>query len=59
MSNPETTDHNEDWALSWARSLVAKWEHGDEAHRRWLREIAIPELAAALRDAKEQANGQT
>lgn len=27
-----------------AAELVAKWEHGDEAHRQWLRDIAIPDL---------------
>jgi hypothetical protein len=31
-----------------ARALVARWEHGDEPHRQWLREIAIPDIIAAL-----------
>lgn len=32
-----------------ARDLVAKWEHGDDAHRQWLREIAVPDIVEALR----------
>lgn len=35
-------------ALKAATALVAKWEHGDEVHRQWLRDIAIPDVAAAL-----------
>lgn len=31
-----------------ARALVARWEHGDEAHRQWLRDVAVPDLVAAL-----------
>lgn len=35
-------------ALKAATALVAKWEHGDEVHRQWLRDIAIPDVAVAL-----------
>lgn len=42
-----------------ARDLVSRWEHGDEKHRQWLRDIATPDittaLAAARRDALEEA----
>lgn len=37
--------------LERARALVARWEHGDEAHRQWLRDVAIPDLVAALTPA--------
>lgn len=46
---------NEDWATQKARELVARWEHGDAEHRQWLRDIAIPDLAAALRDVRAMA----
>ncbi len=29
-----------------AAAVVAKWEHGDEKHRQWLRDIAVPDLVA-------------
>lgn len=42
-----------------ARALVATWEHGDEAHRQWLRDTAIPGLLAfaaeVRRDERERA----
>jgi hypothetical protein len=44
-----------EWAAAKARELVAKWEHGDEAHRQWLRNVAIPDIAAALREARLMA----
>lgn len=31
-----------------ARALVARWEHGDAVHRQWLRDVAVPDLIAAL-----------
>lgn len=31
-----------------ARALGARGEHGDEVHRQWLRDIAVPDLIAAL-----------
>lgn len=34
-----------------ARDLVAKWEHGDDAHRQWLREKAVPDIVEALKSA--------
>jgi hypothetical protein len=27
-----------------AERLVARWEHGDEVHRAWLRSVAVPDL---------------
>lgn len=38
-----------------ARRMVAEWEHGSDAHRAWLREMCVPEIAAALRDAEARA----
>ena len=40
-----------------ARALVARWEHGDEKHRQWLRDTAVPDVALALtrRDAQARA----
>lgn len=35
-----------------ARRLIATWEHGDETHRQWLRDIATPGLTAALTSAE-------
>lgn len=49
-SEPQTTP-TKDWATAWAEHLVAKWEHGDEAHRQWLRDVATSDLAWALRHA--------
>lgn len=37
-------------AFGVASALVARWEHGDETHRQWLRDIAIPDIARALLD---------
>lgn len=37
-----------------ARALVARWEHGDEAHRQWLRDIATPDISAALAAAEQR-----
>lgn len=31
-----------------ATDLVARWEHGDEMHREWLRKVAIPDIINAL-----------
>lgn len=35
-----------------ARALVARWEHGDDAHRKWLQGIATPDIASALAAAE-------
>lgn len=40
-----------------ARALVSRWEHGDEAHRQWLRDVAIPDIAAALAVGEPLATG--
>lgn len=45
------------WAQEAARALVARWEHGDEAHRQWLRDVAIPDIAAALAAREPLATG--
>lgn len=37
-----------EWPMAEATRLVARWEHGDEAHRQWLRNVAIPDIAEAL-----------
>ena len=37
-----------------ARLLVAKWEHGDDAHRAWLRSVAVPDIASALATARAE-----
>ena len=31
-----------------AAEMVAKWEHGSEEHREWLRSVAIPDIVEAL-----------
>lgn len=31
-----------------ATELVAKWEHGSEEHREWLRSVAVPDIVEAL-----------
>ncbi len=33
-----------------ATATVAKWEHGDEQHRQWLRDTAIPDVLAMLQE---------
>lgn len=38
-----------------ARDLVSRWEHGDEAHRQWLRDIATPDIEAAFREVRQEA----
>jgi hypothetical protein len=38
-----------------ARELVARWEHGDENHRQWLRDVAVPDVTAALFAARDAA----
>ncbi len=48
-----------EWALERAREMVARWEHGDEAHRQWLRDIAVPQLAHALTQAHAQGVSQS
>lgn len=45
-----------DWAEQCARGLVARWEHGDEAHRQWLRDVAVPDIADALRKTADWAS---
>jgi hypothetical protein len=45
---PPTDEH-----IYAASQLVAQLEHGDETHREWLRERAIPLLAAGLAEAEE------
>lgn len=37
-----------------ARELVARWEHGDEIHRQWLRDIATPHLAKAFAEVRRE-----
>jgi hypothetical protein len=37
-----------------ASALVAKWEHGDDAHRAWLRSVAVPDIVAALASARAE-----
>ncbi len=37
-----------------ARTLVARWEHGDEKHHQWLRDVAIPDLEAAFAAIRRQ-----
>jgi hypothetical protein len=39
-------------AIDEAKALVARWEHGDEAHRQWLRDVAVPDIARALTAAR-------
>jgi hypothetical protein len=56
MDNDPTV---KDWATQKAHDLVAKWEHGDAAHRQWLRDTAIPDLVVALREARAMANAPT
>ena len=36
-----------------ATEIVAKLEHGDEDHRKWLRDEAIPLIAAAIKAERE------
>ncbi len=38
-----------------AAELVARWEHGDEKHRQWLRDVAIPDIEAAFAKARREA----
>lgn len=44
-----------------ARALVAKWEHGSEEHRQWLRDIAVPDVVAFVEAevAKERSREST
>ncbi len=39
----------------WARKIVAPWEHGSDEHRQWLRDMAVPAVAEALKEARLQA----
>lgn len=48
-----------DWATETATDLVRSWEHGDEAHRQWLRDVAIQPLAQALRDASGRSHPES
>jgi hypothetical protein len=41
-----------------ARNLVAKWEHGSEEHRQWLRDTSVPDVAAALHAIRAQEREQ-
>jgi hypothetical protein len=51
----------DDYALEFserAREIVSQWEHGDEAHRQWLRDVTIPvlinEFALIAQEATEK-----
>lgn len=40
-----------------AKALVARWEHGDEKHRAWLRSVAVPDLIAAFEEVETPLRG--
>jgi hypothetical protein len=35
-----------------AFSMVRRWEHGDEAHRQWLRDTVVPDLVIAMSEIR-------
>lgn len=41
-----------------AEQMVARWEHGSDEHRKWLRDMCIPEIEAELAVVRREARGQ-
>lgn len=38
--------------------LVSRWEHGDQTHRQWLRDVAVPDVAKAFDEVRREILGE-